>query len=120
MSRPETEAAAETEADAASGPGPSGDSRPPSTSLRAVLEKLVDKVVLVVNPESYRKTPIGFSIEKETYRAKVKALHSDCLEVRCEFVTDPRKGTKEVTAQFIPVAQIKRVSVGQTDRYIHI
>ncbi len=91
-----------------------------STSLRAVLEKLVGKVVLVVNPESYRKTPIGFSIEKETYRAKVKSLHSDCLEVRCEFVTDPRKGTKEVTAQFIPVAQIKRVSVGQTDRYIHI
>lgn len=90
------------------------------TSVREILEKLVGKVVLVVNPESYRKTPIGFSIEKETYRAKVKGLLDDCLEVRCEFVTDPRKGTKEVTAQFIPVHQIKRISIGQTDRYIHI
>ncbi len=90
------------------------------SGLRDVLEKLVGKVVLVVNPESYRKTPIGFSIEKETYRAKVKALHDDCIEVRCEFVTDARKGTKEVTAQYIPIAQVKRLSVGQTDRYIHI
>lgn len=91
-----------------------------STTIVEVLQKLVGKVVLIVNPESYRKTPIGFSIEKETYRAKIRALHEDCLEVRCEFVTDPRRGTKEVTAQFIPVRQIKRISVGQSDRYIHI
>ena len=90
------------------------------TTLRAVLKKLVGTIVLVVNPESYRRTPVGFSIEKETYRAKVRALHEDCLEVRCEFVTDPRKGTREITAQFIPVAHIKRVSIGQTDRYLHL
>ena len=90
------------------------------SSVRAILEKLVGKVVLIVNPESYRKTPIGFSIEKETYRAKVKAIHEDCVEVRCEFITDPRKGTKEVTAQFIPMNQVKRISVSQSDRYLHI
>ena len=54
------------------------------------------------------------------YRAKVKAIHEDCVEVRCEFITDPRKGTKEVTAQFIPMNQVKRISVSQSDRYLHI
>ena len=89
-------------------------------TIREVLEKLVSKVVVIVNPESYRKVPTGFTIDKETYRAKVKAVHTDCVEIRCEFVTDPRKGTKEVTAQFLPLHWIKRISIGQTDRFIHI
>jgi hypothetical protein len=89
-------------------------------SIRGVLERLVGKIVTVVNPESYKKTPIGFTIDKETYRAKVRALHEDCVEIRTEFVVDPRKGAKEVTAQFIPIVQIKRISIRQTDRYIHL
>jgi len=91
-------------------------------SLRDVLSILVGKVVTVVNPESYKKTPIGFTIDKETYRAKLKALHEDCVEFRTEFVIDPRKGTKEITAQFVPFEQIKRVTIrkGEEPSYIHL
>jgi hypothetical protein len=83
-----------------------------------IIKSLLGKTVTVVNPESYEHAPVGFTLKAGFYRAKVTGMGQDYLIL----VTEMRKGkdSGDVVKQFLPLRQIKRVSVMKLERLIHI
>ena len=98
---------------------PKAPPAPPLDDFKSVLEGLVGKVVTVVNPESFEDAPVGNRLTTGFYRAKVINVKGDYLCVATEYV-HKRGGSKEPVKQFIPLSQVKRVSLMKSDRIIHI
>ena len=84
-----------------------------------LLKSLLGKTVTMVNPESYEEAPVGHQIRAGFYRAKPVGLGRDYLVVATDFVHG-RAGQKEAVRQYIPFAQIKRVSVMKSEVLIHL
>jgi len=102
------------------GEKPTGSCPPPIVEDRSfvdVLRSLIGKVVTVVNPESYEDAPIGHQIRAGFYRAKPVGLGRDYLIVVTEY---KHKTDKEPVKQYIPIANIKRVSLMKSELLIHI
>ncbi len=90
-------------------------------SFHDVLRALVGKIVTTVNPESYEHAPVGFQIRSGFYRAKVVGVGRDYLILMTEFPTNPRdKETGEPVKQFIPLGNIKRISVMKGEVLLHL
>ena len=83
-----------------------------------ILRALVGKTITVVNPESYESAPVGYKLTTGFYRGKVTALGRDYLVMVTEF--ERKKESSEVVKQFIPIAQVKRVSVLKKERILHL
>ena len=83
-----------------------------------ILRALIGKTVTVVNPESYESAPVGYKLTTGFYRAKVSALGRDYLVMVTEF--ERKKTSNEPVKQFIPIDQIKRVSILQKERILHL
>jgi hypothetical protein len=84
-----------------------------------LIKGLLGKTVTIVNPESYEHAPVGFTLKAGFYRAKVSGMGRDYVIL----VTEMKKGKTdagEPVKQFLPFAQIKRISLMKTDRLIHI
>ena len=95
---------------------------PPATQFddfQGVLQSLIGKVVTIVNPESFEDAPVGNRLTTGFYRAKVIGVKGDYVSVATEYV-HKRGDSKEPVKQFIPLSQIKRVSLMKSDRIIHI
>jgi hypothetical protein len=86
----------------------------------AVLRSMVGKVVTFVNPESYEDAPVGYRLTTGFYKAKVIAVGQDYLSVATELVHKRGEKEKEPVRQYIPILQIKRVSVLKGERLLHI
>ena len=86
-----------------------------------VVKTLLGKVVTIVNPESYEDAPLGHQIRAGWYQAKVVGMGNDYLILVTEYVhAGSKTDSREPVKQFIPLAQIKRVSVMKSERLIHI
>ncbi len=86
----------------------------------AVLRSMVGKVVTFVNPESYEDAPVGYRLTTGFYKAKVVAVGKDYLSVATELIHKRGEKETEPVRQFIPMAQIKRISVMKGERLIHV
>ena len=91
-----------------------------ANTLKEVLNKLEGKVLTIINPESYKATPLGFRLDTQFYKGKIKTVKEDHLVLLCEFVKDARKGDKEVVTQYLPLDRIKRVSMLPDEICLHI
>jgi hypothetical protein len=98
---------------------PAATAQTPAT-FDAVLRAMTGKVVTFVNPESYEDAPVGYRLTTGFYKAKVIAVGTDYLSVATELVHRRGEKEKEPVRQFIPLAQIKRISVMKGERLIHI
>lgn len=87
-------------------------------SVDEVLQALVGQVVTVINPQSYVRTLTGYEIDVETYASKVISYEGKTLKILTEYVRDPHKKAKEKVYQFIPLQQIKRVTISKTEKFI--
>ena len=84
-----------------------------------LIKALLGKTVTIVNPESYEHAPVGFTLKAGFYRAKVTGMGQDYLTL----VTEMKKGrdsSGEPVKQFLPLKQIKRISMMKTERLLHI
>ena len=89
-----------------------------NTSFQEVLRALVGKVVTIVNSESYESAPMGHQLRTGFYRAKVTGLGKDYLIVMTEFAD--RGKDAEPVKQYIPLGQVKRISLMKAERLLHI
>lgn len=87
-------------------------------SVDEVLQALVGQIVTVINPQSYVRTLTGYEIDVETYASKVISYEGKTLKILTEYVRDPHKKAKEKVYQFIPLQQIKRVTISKTEKFI--
>ena len=84
-----------------------------------LIKALLGKTVTIVNPESYEHAPVGFTLKAGFYRAKVTGMGRDFLTL----VTEMKKGREsngEPVKQFLPIKQVKRISMTKTERLLHI
>lgn len=89
-------------------------------SFSEVIQRLVGKVVTVVNPESLEDAAVGRRLATGFYKAKVSFVGSDFVEVLTEYQHKRGEQRKEPVKQYIPFDRIKRVSMMKGDRLIHI
>ena len=91
-------------------------------TFQELLKSLIGQIVTIVNPESYEDAPVGHQIRAGFYRAKPVGLGKDYLVVATELIHPAKPGDqqKEPVRQYIPIDQIKRVSILKTERLIHI
>ena len=89
-------------------------------SFRDILLAMVGKVVTVVNPESYEDAPMGSRLTTGFYRAKVLVVGDDFISLATEFQHKKGDQAKEAVRQFVPLANVKRISVMKSDRLIHL
>ncbi len=89
-------------------------------TFEAVLRSMVGKVVTFVNPESYEDAPVGYRLTTGFYKAKVVAVGDDYLSVATELIHKRGEKETEPVRQFIPMAQIKRISIMKGERLIHV
>jgi hypothetical protein len=84
-----------------------------------LLKSSLGKTFTIVNPESYEHAPVGFTIKAGYYRAKLAGMGQDYLIL----VTEMKKGKNdpgEPVKQFLPISQVKRISMMRTERMLHI
>jgi len=100
------------------GKRPSSGAAVEDKTFQEVLKGLVGQTVTIVNPESYESAPVGYKLTTGFYKGKVTALGNDYLVVVTEF--ERKKGTKEPVKQFVPLNNIKRVSILKSERILHL
>lgn len=90
-------------------------------SFLAVLESHVGHEFTIVNPQSYEETGIGHAIRPDWYKGKLVATGPDfvVLVVRFEH-TGGKNATAEPAEQYVPLSQIKRISILKSGRYLHL
>ena len=91
-----------------------------SSQFADVLKSLIGQIVTMVNPESFEDAPMGSRLTTGFYRAKVLAVGGDFLTVATEFVHKKGEKAKEPVKQFIPLHQVKRISLMKSDKLIHL
>ena len=89
-------------------------------SFQDLLKSLMGQVVTMVNPESYEDAPVGHQIRAGFYKAKPIGLGKDYLIVATEYVHTGREASKEPVRQYIPLTNIKRISIMKGEKLIHI
>ncbi len=89
-------------------------------SFHDILKSFVGKTVTVVNPESYEGAPIGYALKTGFYKAKVSGMGRDYIVLITEFAPAGRKAINEPAKQFVPIANVKRVSMTKSERILHI
>ncbi len=86
-----------------------------------ILHSIVGKVVTVINPESYRATPLGYKLDTQYYKGKVKMMGPDYIVLLTEWIPDPKKKEdRETVTQYIPLDKVKRVSILPKEVLFHM
>ena len=85
--------------------------------FRAVLEGWVNQKVKVINPASYRKGTITEGIALETYEATIAAVGVDFVHITFDA---QKKDRREKVDQYVPLTEVKRVSVWGEEKYLQL
>ena len=101
---------------------PSEESPGLDAEITRVLRRLQGRSVLVVTPDHYEQTPAGCSIRPYCYEAQVLAVknHHMVLEYYAKVGRGSRTSHEERAREFIPVNKIRRVTITNSRRTIHL
>ena len=90
-------------------------------SIYDVLHALVDKEVTIVNADALLGSAAGkLRIDHAVYQGKIRAVTTELLVLFTEFDERGRGDHGELAKEFIPLSQVKRVSVAKGMTNIHI
>lgn len=89
-------------------------------TMEDVLTALTGQVVTVVNPQSYIRTLTGYTIDVDTYNAKLVSFEEGTVKLLTQYEQDPHKKVKERAFQFIHLDQIKRIGISKTEKFIFV
>ena len=86
-----------------------------------VLLRLVGRVVMFVNAESFEEGGFGYSLKADWYRGKISTIGDDYMTIVAEFKHGAgKKAPTEMIKQYIPIDKIKRITKMKTDLLIHL
>ncbi len=86
-------------------------------SFKAILEGWIGQQVTVINPQSYRKTPLSDGVALETYTATVASVEGDYVEL----VFEARKRNQmETVQQMVPFMEVKRISTWGGEKFLQL
>ncbi len=86
-------------------------------TFRSALESWVGQQVTVINPKSYRKTPISDGVTLETYEATLSSVENDYVELSFEA---RKRGESQVVQQVVPLSEVRRISTWGGEKYIQL
>lgn len=86
-------------------------------TFKDVLDGWVGEQVTVINPHSYRKTPLSDGITLETFSATIAAVEDDYVELSFEA---RKQNQTEKVQQIVPFVEIKRISTWGGERYLQL
>ncbi len=89
----------------------------PESSFKAVLDTWKGGKVTIVNPQSFRRGALTDAIDLETFEADVETVGEDFVKVKYDA---KKKGEMASVEQYIPFAQIRRLSTWGSENMIHI
>ncbi len=87
-------------------------------TMKEALNLIKGQLVTVINTQSYMRTLTGYKVDVEAYKAKIVSYEEETLKILTEYVKDPHKRIKDKVYQFIPLSQIKRVTISSTEKFI--
>jgi len=88
-----------------------------ASTFKDLLSAWVSSDVIVINPESFRKTGITEGVALETYTAQIRAVYDDYIELGFQA---QKKGKMENVDQYVPFNRIKRASQWGDERYLQL
>ena len=86
-------------------------------SFKAILESWVGQQVTVINPQSYRKTPLSDGVALETYTATITTVEDDYVSLSFEA---RKRNQMEKVEQVVPFSEVKRVSTWGGERFLQL
>lgn len=90
-------------------------------SIYDVLHAFIDKKVTIVNSDALLGAPTGkLRIDHAVYDGRVRAVTRELLVLFTEFDERGREDHAERAKEFIPLSQVKRVSIAKGTTNIHI
>jgi len=97
-----------------------GKAAAPKRTMADVYTGLVGKAVTVATTDHLEDAPVGRRLHPGSYRAKVIGLGADHLVLATEYVHGGRSAGTEPMKQFVPLANIKRVSAMKSELILHL
>jgi hypothetical protein len=86
-------------------------------NLRAFLEGWIGEQVTVINPQSYRKTPLSDGVALETYTAAIAVVEEDYIELSFEA---RKRNQMERVQQIVPFSEIRRLSTWGGEKFLQL
>lgn len=90
------------------------------TSFRSVLSFLVGQMVTLVDSESLEEAPVGRYLDMACHEAKVLRAGEDYLLLVRELTHQHGEDHAEKIRLFLPIDRIKRITLMEEERLIHI
>ncbi len=87
------------------------------SSFISVLKEWENSTVTIINPESYSLGMLGDKIAFESYEVTLVAASDDFIHIS---YTRAKKGEDTKVEQYIPIGQVKRVSIWGDEKFIQI
>jgi hypothetical protein len=85
--------------------------------FRSILVSWEGNEITVINPESFKSTPLGLGLGFQSYTAKLESVGEDYIKLSYSAI---KKDVQTNVEQVVPIALIKRISVWGTEKLIHL
>lgn len=85
--------------------------------FKSILKSWEGSEITVINPESFKSTPLGLGLGFQSYTAKLAEVGEDFVKLS---YTAIKKDVQTDVEQVVPIGLIKRISVWGGERLIHI
>ena len=85
-----------------------------------VLVQLIGKKITVINPQSFEAKAVGTKLKEGMYPGTVTGLGNDYLILDTIMDAPKKEGGQQPVRQFIPLVQIKRLSLMKTGAMLHL
>jgi hypothetical protein len=86
-------------------------------TFKTILESWINEQVTVINPQSYRKTPLSDGVALETYTATITSVEDDYVSLMFEA---RKRNQMEKVEQVVPFNEIKRVSTWGGEKFLQL
>ena len=85
--------------------------------FRSILKTWEGGDVTVINPESFKSTPLGLGIGFQSYTAKLEEVGEDYVKLS---YTAIKKDVQTDVESIVPIRLIKRIAVWGGEKYVHL
>jgi hypothetical protein len=85
--------------------------------FRSILKSWEGSEITVINPESFKSTPLGLGLGFQSYTAKLSEVGEDYIKLS---YTAIKKDVQTDVEQVVPISLVKRISVWGEERLVHL
>ena len=85
--------------------------------FKSILKSWEGSEISVINPESFKSTPLGLGLGFQSYTATLATVGEDYIRL---LYTAIKKDVQTDVEQVVPIALVKRISVWGGEKLIHL